>query len=299
MIASSFSADVIFMLVSLAVAGVFVGMLSGLLGIGGGTVMVPLLRLAFGMPALTATATSLFVIIPTSISGAITHIKQKTCIISLGVLMGVGGATTSVLGVSLSNISPSWLVMSVAGVVIAYSAFTMLKKARAKGAKGQKHIEVPNAKGEAACNATNSTKGAAACKTKNNPANEDITLTKKQLGCGFVIGIIAGVISGYVGVGGGFIMVPLMCSWLRVPLSRASGTSLIAILILAIPGVIAQTMLGNVDYLAGVMLTIGSIPGAVIGARMVCYVPERIVRYIFSALLFVAAISLVVNEFLV
>ena len=59
-----------------AAVGVVVGILSGLLGIGGGTLMVPLFRLGFGLSALASTATSLFTIIPTSLVGFITHIKN-------------------------------------------------------------------------------------------------------------------------------------------------------------------------------------------------------------------------------
>ena len=73
-----------------AIAGVAIGILSGLLGIGGGTVMVPIFRLAFGMSPVVSTATSLFAIIPTSISGAASHIRHKTCIVSLGVAAGLG-----------------------------------------------------------------------------------------------------------------------------------------------------------------------------------------------------------------
>ena len=58
-----------------AIAGVAIGILSGLLGIGGGTVMVPIFRLAFGMSPVVSTATSLFAIIPTSISA----IKRASC----------------------------------------------------------------------------------------------------------------------------------------------------------------------------------------------------------------------------
>ena len=73
----------------------------------------------------------------------------------------------------------------------------------------------------------------------------------------------------------------------------------IGILILAIPGVIAQTALGNVNYLAGALLAIGSIPGAIIGARLTKRVPERTLRYAFAFLLFIAAIGLLVNELMV
>ena len=278
--------------ISLVAAGVCVGILSGLLGIGGGTVVVPLLRLAFGFPALSATATSLFVIIPTSISGAATHMKQKTCIPALGVAMGAGGALTSVLGVYLSSISPTYLVMAVAGVVIAYSAFSMLKKARESSDATAKRDKTPNAE-------VSQLQDDNANPSASSEPITDSSFTKKQLVGGFGIGLIAGVVSGYVGVGGGFIMVPLMCSWLGVSMRCASGTSLIAILILAIPGVIAQTALGNVNYLAGALLAIGSIPGAIIGARLTKRVPERTLRYAFAFLLFIAAIGLLVNELMV
>ena len=62
-----------------AIAGVAIGILSGLLGIGGGTVMVPIFRLAFGMSPVVSTATSLFAIIPTSRSGAAYAIKRASC----------------------------------------------------------------------------------------------------------------------------------------------------------------------------------------------------------------------------
>ena len=68
--------DVLAMFVLPAIAGVAIGILSGLLGIGGGTVMVPIFRLAFGMSPVVSTATSLFAIIPTSISGAASHIRH-------------------------------------------------------------------------------------------------------------------------------------------------------------------------------------------------------------------------------
>ena len=122
-------------------------------------------------------------------------------------------------------------------------------------------------------------------------------LTRNQLLIGVVIGLGAGVASGYVGVGGGFIMVPLMLSLVGISMRQASGTSLIAVMILAIPGVIEQALLGNINYLAGIAISIGSIPGAIIVARLVHRVPERTLRFIFGGFLIVAAALLVLNEF--
>ncbi len=78
---------------------------------------------------------------------------------------------------------------------------------------------------------------------------------------------------------------------------QASGTSLIAVMILAVPGVIEQALLGNINYMAGIAIVIGSIPGAIIGARLVRVVPELVLRFIFGGFLIVAAVILVLNEF--
>lgn len=257
-----------------ALVGVLIGVASGLLGIGGGTVMVPIFRLAFGMSATMSTATSLFAIIPTSISGAISHVKGKTCIPALGIAAGLGGACLSPVGVWLAQLSPDWLVMLAAALIIGYSAINMFKKAFKLRPAGQ-----PAAGVDAAA-----------------PTADDSSLSRKQLLQGAAIGLVAGLASGYVGVGGGFIMVPLMLSIIGIPMRKASGTSLIAVMILAIPGVIEQGIIGNINYLAGIAIVIGTIPGAVIGARLVTKVPERTLRLLFGCFLIVAAVMLVLNE---
>ena len=266
--------EVLVHFVAPALVGVLIGIASGLLGIGGGTVMVPILRLAFGMSATMSTATSLFAIIPTSISGAISHVKGKTCIPALGIAAGLGGACLSPVGVWLAQLSPDWLVMLAAALIIGYSAINMFKKAFQLRPAGQ-----PAAGVDASA-----------------PTADDSSLSRKQLLQGAAIGLVAGLASGYVGVGGGFIMVPLMLSIIGIPMRKASGTSLIAVMILAIPGVIEQGIIGNINYLAGIAIVIGTIPGAVIGARLVTKVPERTLRLLFGCFLIVAAVMLVLNE---
>lgn len=282
----------------LILVGIGIGVLSGMLGIGGGTIMVPVLRLGYGLDAFMATATSLFAIIPISLAGAITHIRARSCFPKLGLLLGIAGAVTSSAGVYLGSISPSWLIMLAAAIIIVYSAFTMLRKALRMGKRGTDPSVAGGQKGTDPATPTGN-KG-----TDLHDAHEAeqtppcaFAFTRKNVALAVVIGLIAGFASGYVGVGGGFIMVPLMTAWLGIPMKRTSGTSLIAIIILAIPGVIQQAFLGHIDYLAGIMLCVGAIPGAVLGARLVPRVPERTLRFIFAGLLAVAAVMLVINEF--
>ena len=80
---------------------------------------------------MMCTATSLFTIIPTSISGAISRIRNKTCIPKLGIAAGLGGACMSPIGIWLATLSPEWAIMGVAALVLGYSAFTMFRKALA------------------------------------------------------------------------------------------------------------------------------------------------------------------------
>lgn len=296
-----------------ALVGVGVGVLSGLLGIGGGTVMVPLFRLAFGMEPIAATATSLFTIVPTSISGMWKHAKNKTSLPRVGIVCGLTGACLSPVGVWAANVSPGWAIMGAAAVIVMYSSFTMLKKALAapKGgaAKGshkacEKKATTSDtaAVGAAAAASLAATApvaagGSSAAGAQAAPLEAPaIKLTPKYVAKVALIGVVAGFMSGYVGVGGGFIMVPLFVSMLGIPMRLASGTSLTAVCILAIPGVIEQAVLGNIDYMVGVAMMVGSIPGAIVGASLVKRVPERALRFAFALFLLLMAVLLVANE---
>lgn len=306
-----------------AIIGVIIGIFSGLLGIGGGTLMVPIFRLGFGMSAISSTATSLFTIIPTSLAGLITHVKNKTCIPKVGVLCGLGGACTSPLGVYLASISPSWAIMLAAAAIIGYSSYSMFRKAirmpkiapQGESAVTGKDLEKEAEKAARAAQAAQAqaaqaaavqgkgqpgtTKAVAnATKTASAPKEEPFKLSIKKVALCLLIGLIAGLASGYVGVGGGFIMVPLFISLLGIMMRQASGTSLVAVTILAIPGVVEQGLLGHIDYIAGIAMAVGSIPGAVIGASLIRKVPERKLRFVFGAFLLISAVVLLFNELL-
>lgn len=276
-------------LVSLVV-GLAVGVLAGLLGIGGGMLLVPAFKLGYAMDSLMCTATSLFTIIPTSVSGAISHIRNKTCLPKLGVAAGLGGACLSPLGVRLATLSPDWAVMGAAALIIAYSSVTMFRKAL-------KAPKVPRGAGAGAADAA--AKEAAAedrAAAIERAHAEAPTIGWREAGIGAAIGLFAGLASGYVGVGGGFIMVPLMMSILHVPMKLTSGTSLIAVMILAVPGTVTQALLGNINWIAGIAVACGSIPGATLGAKLIPKVPERQLRFLFAGFLVVAAVLLVVNQ---
>ena len=207
----------------------------------------------------------------------VSHLRARTCYPKLGLALGLGGAATSSLGVYLGSISPAWAIMVVAAVIILYSAFNMLRKA----------LRLPSdKKGKAARAAARADAEVQAHHAEPaSLAEEEFELTGKTIAGGVGIGLIGVAAPSCVTI-----------SWLGVPMRRASGTSLIAIITLAIPGVIEQIMLGHVDFLAGIMLCAGAIPGAYLGAKLVPKIPERTLRFIFAGFLGVAGIMLALNE---
>ncbi|MBQ9069223.1 MAG: sulfite exporter TauE/SafE family protein [Eggerthellaceae bacterium] len=265
-----------FLVVAAVLCGVVIGTLSGILGVGGGSMMVPLFRLGFGMSALAATGTSMFAMIFTSIGGSVSHVRNKTCIVPLALVAGGCGALTSPIGVWLASRSPAWMVMTAAALVVAYSAATMIRKGLA--------VPKTSALGE----------GEGSTQPIKTPR-----LSRRQYLLGAVAGIAAGVAGGYVGLGGGFLMVPIFLSGVGITMKHASGTSLFAVAIIAASAAFTQGALGNVDVAIGLAVAAGSIPAAMLSANLVKRIPERSLRLGFGLFLLVVAVLLAVNEFVV
>ena len=104
------------------------------------------------------------------------------------------------------------------------------------------------------------------------------------------IGALAGLVSGLLGIGGGLVMVPLLAGWIGMPLKRALGTSLLAIVALVIPGTVVHALLGHLDLGIGLALVVGAVPGARIGAALALGARERTLRLVVGCgLLAIAA----------
>lgn len=109
-----------------------------------------------------------------------------------------------------------------------------------------------------------------------------------------VIGTAAGFFSGLFGVGGGTIMVPLLIVWLGYGEREATGTSLMAILLIAGAGTGIQALYGNVHPLDAAVVGVPAIGGVIVGTALQQRIPERAVAFAFAVLLVISAILLVV-----
>jgi len=110
-----------------------------------------------------------------------------------------------------------------------------------------------------------------------------------------VSGIVAGIGASFTGLGGGFLMIPLLL-FLGFSAQKAVGTSFLAILVISISALIAHNRLSNVDYKLGLLLGIGGIIGAQIGARLVDHVSTANFKKIFALILVGLAAYLFVKK---
>ena len=109
-----------------------------------------------------------------------------------------------------------------------------------------------------------------------------------------LIGTAAGFFSGLFGVGGGTVMVPLLVVWMGYGEREATGTSLMAIVVIAVAGAAIQALYGNIHPLEALVVGLPAIFGVIAGTALQQRVPERVVAFGFAVLLVVSAVLLVV-----
>ncbi len=264
------------MLIAATIAvGLASGVLSGAFGIGGGLLTTPAITLLLGYPALIAVGTPLPVIIPGALTGAISYHRRGLADIRAGIVMALAGTIGSVAGAFLSRVAGGTIVLLATAVVIAGASIDML-------------LQHYSAAGKAVPGEGESDEGLA-------PEPTPAPVRARTLA--FVaIGAVAGLYSGFLGLGGGFVVVPALTRWCGMPVKRAIGTSLVTVAMLAIPGTLTHWYLGHVDWTLALLLAIGVVPGAVIGARLTGRASDRSVRLAFAALLAVVGVWLAATQ---
>ena len=110
------------------------------------------------------------------------------------------------------------------------------------------------------------------------------------------VGLLAGFLSGLFGIGGGLLIVPSLVLVLGMEQRLAHGTSLAAVLPIAVSGVVGFAVEGHVDWPVAAAITIGSMAGAVIGTHALHVLPVRVLGYAFAALLLISAVRLLVGD---
>jgi uncharacterized membrane protein YfcA len=252
----------IFLLLGL---GGVVGFLSGLFGVGGGFLMTPLLIMA-GIPPLVAAASDSNQIVAASTSATYAHYRMGNVDFKMGFLLLIGGIVGGALGVQLIHILRSmgnadfvikitYVVML--GVVGSYMFMESLQSLR-KASMAEKRVEPSKP--------SLYVRIVQALPFQMKFTKSGVTLS---IFLPFILGIFVGVLAAIMGVGGGFIMVPIMVYMLRMPMHVVVGTSLFQILFTCVNVTVLQAVENHtVDLILAILLLLGSTIGAQFGARL-------------------------------
>jgi uncharacterized membrane protein YfcA len=243
--------------VALAGTGIIGGLLSGMFGIGGGIVMVPLLISIARMDQRRAAATSLVAIVPTSIAGSLTYLANGEIDLVAGAIVAVGAVVGAVIGsLLLRRIPLVWLRWMFIALVIAVAV---------------RMVFVTPVRGE------------------------QLELTG-LLGLGYLaLGLIMGICSGLLGIGGGVIAVPSFIALFGMSDLIAKGTSLLVMIPTGITGTITNVRGKLVDVSAGLVVGLAATLAAVPGVAIALLLAPRVSSLLFAALLVAAAIQLSVR----
>ncbi len=230
--------------------GLIGGTVSGLMGIGGGTVIIPLLLYLSGIDIKAATAMSMVHIVFASISGTIFNYYQKTIIFKYSLYFGLSSMLFSFLGGYLTKYIPDLTIKIMYLAALTVSFILLLLRSRITGHKTE--------------------------------------LSKSDLYKIIPIGAVAGLMAGILGIGGGFLFVPALLFFMGLPMNIATGTSLGAIIFTSIPGLAGKILSVDFNILFAVTVGIGGIGGARLGTYLKRKINPAATRIIF--ILFFAAV---------
>jgi uncharacterized protein len=259
-------------IIALLITGVGVGFASGLLGVGGCFIMVPVqfwaltsigvdptiaIRIAFG--------TNLAVVLPTAISGAIGHSRKKAVLWKAGIMLGLAGLVGSVIGAYLAAHIPGNILTIGFGLAILAGGIRMLT---AKPPKVEK---------------------------------EPIDNVLVYISWGFPLGIVSGII----GIGGGVLMVPIMVLAMRFKMHQSVGTSTALMIFTSVGGILSYIVnglnvsglpsysLGYVNILQWILLAGTSVAMAQVGVRAAHKLPAKQLKYVFIAVMIYMGLKMI------
>ena len=244
-----------------------VGFLSGLFGVGGGFLMTPLLIMA-GIPSTVAAASDSNQIVAASTSGSYAHYRLGNVDFKMGILLIIGGILGGTMGVYLIKglramgnadfvIKITYVIML--GVIGGYMFVESLQSMRKKPVEA-KRVEAEPGK------VSLYNRMIQALPYQMHFEKSGVTLSPVLP---LILGVFVGILAAIMGVGGGFIMVPVMVYMLRMPMHVVVGTSLLQILFTCINVTIMQSYTNHtVDMVLAIILLLGSTLGAQFGVRL-------------------------------
>lgn len=236
----------------LPVFGFLIGLFVTIVGGGGGVFYVPVLTLFFGVPTQLAVATSLASVLPTTITGAISHNRLGNVNARIGVIFGAGGVIGTLLGAYIASMIPSAVLKKIFGLFLLVLTIPMVLNALKRRERSY-------------------TEGSA-------------VLTGSKKFAGSLFGVASGTMAGLFGISG---TPPVTAGLylLGLPAMVVVGTSIFVLTFNAVSGLVGYFMLGQFDLMLIILLGGGGALGAFLGPKLVKKIDSKTLEKIYAPLL--------------
>ncbi|MBK7993572.1 MAG: sulfite exporter TauE/SafE family protein [Blastocatellia bacterium] len=235
-----------------------IGFSLGLIGGGGSIITVPVLVYVIGVSAHQAIGMSLAVVGTTSLIATFLHYKQKTVDLKIAAIFGITGMTGAYFGSGLTYLfSPTSLLFIFGSVMLVISLVMLLKD--------QKDISQ--------------------------------NVSQNKLVKSIIAGLVVGLLTGFLGVGGGFLIVPALIFFAGLEIKNAIGTSLLIITINSLAGLIGHLQHTSFDLRLTILITVIAAIGTILGTKVAHQVSATTLKSGFATFVLVVAIFLIIKNY--
>ena len=255
------------------------GLLGSLTGLGGGVIVIPLLTLAFGIDFHYAIGAALVASIATSSGSASAYVKEGLTNIRLGMFLEIATSVGAVLGAAAALWMPTNAIAIIFGAVLLLTvAMQFRQKTDYIGVKGS--------------NLAKKLKLFGSYPTKDGTV-QSYELT--NVSGGFSVMVLAGALSGLLGIGSGVLKVLAMDSCMKVPFKVSTTTSNFMIGVTAVTSAVVYLQRGYIEPGIAFSIMVGVLAGAMSGAKLLKHLDVRVLRKIFAVAILLVALNMIYN----
>lgn len=252
----------IFLLIKALGIGLSTGLLSGAFGIGGGIVCTPLLSLVVGLPPHTAVGTTMAVIVPTALAGLSNYLQERMLDSNLVRTMSAPAILGTFAGAWLTTLVEPRILMILFSILVFASGVDMIRVSLKKSGTGE----------------------------------EPQSQRERSPYVALVVGFGAGLLAGFFGVGGGFILVPCFTYFWNMPIKKAFGTSLAVVAVISIPGALAHFWYRHLQFDVALLVALGAMPGSWLGSALSLKLKDSWLKSAFGGIMLLIACILAAKE---
>ena len=255
------------------------GLLGSLTGLGGGVIVIPLLTLAFGIDFHYAIGAAMVASIATSSGSASAYVKEGLTNIRLGMFLEIATSVGAVLGAAAALWMPTNVIAIIFGAVLLLTvAMQFRQKTDYIGVKGS--------------NLAKKLKLFGSYPTKDGTV-QSYELT--NVSGGFSVMVLAGALSGLLGIGSGVLKVLAMDSCMKVPFKVSTTTSNFMIGVTAVTSAVVYLQRGYIEPGIAFPIMVGVLAGAMSGAKLLKHLDVRVLRKIFAVAILLVALNMIYN----